>query len=648
MTKQAYDGSNIEIISDENTSSRVLSKKWSSIVAVIGISMSLFHIYFVGFRPITPWILYSIHLCFAIVLTFLLYPATKKAAKDKVPFYDLIFITAGIIATIYIINQMDQLIYRIGISPTKWDILISTIVILLVLEITRRTTGKILPIIGLSFLLYAKLGNYIPGMLGHRGYSWARIISYMTGLDAIFSVPIGASATFVFLFILFSAFLHTSGAGKFFIDFALGLTGSTRGGPAKTAVVASALFGTVSGNSAANVVSTGAFTIPLMKSIGYKSTFAGAVEAVASTGGQIMPPILGSAAFILAQLVGAPYLRVVSASVIPALLYFITVFLMIDLEAIKSNLSGIPKDELPSVKKVIIRRGHLIIPVFVLIYVLVIMRASPIKAALYAIVSTVLITAFKRDTRFSLSKILQTMSQGANSTLGMISACATAGIVIGVLNLTGTGLKFAGAVISLSGGLLPLALVLTMVASIILGMGLPTTAAYMICAAVVAPALVQMGVPSLSAHMFVFYFACISAITPPIALAAYAGAGIAKADPMKVALTACKLGITAFIVPYLFIYGPSLLWEGAIGGIIVSAATALIGVGALACSIQNTLFTMSINLVERLLLLFAAITLIKPGMVTDLLGFGLVVLIIVVVRFRYKKAEKQRKQELSK
>lgn len=638
MTDETTNKVNTELES-EGIIKRELQGFWERVVFIIGIAMSLFHIYFLAVKPITPWLLYTAHLGFGIVLTFLLYPGARKSSKNSIHIIDLILIVAGISASIYIAVEMEGLIYRIGISPTMWDIAASLTIILLVLEMTRRTTGMILPSIAAIFLLYARFGNYIPGLLGHRGYNWPKIISYMIGLDAIYSVPLGASASFVFLFILFSAFLNSSGAGKFFIDFSLGLTGSTRGGPAKTAVVASALFGTVSGNSAANVVSTGAFTIPLMKSIGYKPKFAGAVEAVASTGGQIMPPILGSAAFILAQLVGIPYLRVVTASIIPAILYFLTVFIMIDLEAIKLDLKGLPKEQLPNLKQVITKRGHLILPIFVLMYVLVVLKASPIKAAVWAIISTIVVTSIRRETRMGLGKICNGLSQGANSALGMIAACATAGIVIGVLNLTGTGLKFAGAVISLSGGLLPLALVLTMSASIILGMGLPTTASYLICAAVIAPALVQMGVSNLAAHMFVFYFACISAITPPVALAAYAGAGIAKAKPFEVALIACKLGITAFIVPFLFIYGPPLLWEGSAGSIALSTFTSIIGVSALACGIQNRVFHLRINMIERILLVVSAISLIKPGILTDILGFGLFTIVVVLAFIKNRKKQ---------
>lgn len=623
-----------EELAEEGSKKRALPAVWAKAVWITGIAMSLFHIYFVGFSPITPWILYTAHLCFALILTLTLYTARKAEKGGKVPLHDIALIIAVVASWIYLLAEMDTIIYRIGIMPTTPDMIVSVVIVLLVLEITRRTNGNILPVIAILFIVYAKFGNFIPGIFGHRGYSWNRIMSYLIGFDAIFSVPLGVSATFVFMFLVFTAFLHFSGVGAFFIDFALGLTGSTRGGPAKAAVVASALFGTVSGNSAANVVGTGSFTIPLMKSIGYSPTFAGAVEAVASTGGQIMPPILGSAAFILAQLIGAPYSTVMVASIIPAVLYFVTVFLMVDLEAVRTGLKGLSKEKTPDLKKVIMTQGYLFLPIFVIVFVLLVLKASPVKAALYATAAAILVSLFRKETRMGPKKILDALSEAATSSLGMVAACATAGIVIGVLNLTGAGLKFANAIISFSGGNLPFALVLTMVATTILGMGLPTTASYLITAAVVAPALIEMGVSNLAAHMFVFYYACLSAITPPVALAAYAAAGIAKASPMKIAIIACKLGITAFIIPFMFIYGPSLLFQGSISEILGSSATALFGVTVLSFGMQGQMFSVRLAAIERILMVAAALLLIDPGLTTDLIGMSLVAAAFVSTRVR--------------
>ncbi len=612
-----------------------IQKKIFTFVAVF---MSLFHLYVLGFNPVTPWILYTVHLGLGALLVFLSHPMRRVSGASKLFILDFILIAGTIFSSIYLIKEMDELIYRIGVAPTTLDLIVSAILIVVVLEITRRTTGLILPVLAVLFILYAHFGKYLPGFLGHRGYEWDRIFSYLNSLDAIFSVPIGASASFVFLFILFGSFLSGTGGSQFFINFAIGATGSKRGGPAKAAVLSSALFGSVSGNSVANVVSTGVFTIPLMKKIGYTPRYAGAVESVASTGGQIMPPILGSAAFIMAQLVGVPYLDIVMASIIPALLYFATVFMMIDLQAAKLGLKGMPKDSLPNLKEVMKREGHLFIPLLVLIFVMTILKASPIKAAIWAIASTIIVSFLKKQTRLNLRKLIECLANGARSALGMIAACATAGLIIGVLNLTGAGLKFATVILSFSGGSLPFALVLTMCATIILGMGLPTTAAYLITAAVVAPALVQMGVSTIAAHMFVFYFACLSAFTPPVALAAYAAAGIAKAKPMQVAFTAMKIGIVAFIIPFVFVYGPPILLDGSIGEVALSTITALIGALTLASAVEGWFLGRHSNIVVRMLLLISSILLIVPGGFTDILGIAFV--LICVIQRRLLKTKK--------
>lgn len=631
-------------LENEGLQKRELIGTWSKTIYLVGVLMSLFHIYCLAIRPTTPWIIYSGHIGFGFILTLALYCGSQKANRNIIPVYDLILMALSIFAVMYMIIEMDELIFRIGVSPTPMDLVVSVIVILMVLEITRRTCGNILPGIAIVFILYAHFGKYVPGLLGHRGYSWSKILSYMIGLDAIFSTPIGASASMVFLFVVFGAFLSASGSGKFFIDFALSISGRKRGGPAKVAVISSALFGTVSGNSVANVVSTGSYTIPMMKSVGYRPSFAAAVEATASTGGQIVPPILGSAAFIMAQLIGEPYSRIVLASIIPAFLYFFTVFLMVDLEAIKYDLKGIPDEKLPVFKYVIFHQGYLVLPLVALIVVLSVLNASPIRAAIWAIITAIAVTYVRKDTRMGIKGIANALAQGANSSVSIIASCATAGIVVGVLNLTGAGLKFASAIISLSGGILPIALVLTMVTSLILGMGLPTTASYLICAAVTAPVLVQMGLTLIAAHMFVFYFACISAFTPPVALAAYAGAGIAKAKPIEVAFTACKIGISAFIIPFMFAYGPSLLWGGSIGVVLTSALTALIGVTALSFGLQNRIFRIKVNRFESIVLCGASMLLIKPGFTTDVLGFFICFAVIITAYLREKSAIKEQKQ----
>ena len=607
-------------------------------VFLLAILMSLFHIYALSIQAVTMWYVYTFHVGMGALLTLALYRGTRKSSTKSIPFYDYLIIGATVFAFGYLMVEVDDLVYRIGVAPTDLDVLVAAIMTLVVLEFTRRTCGNILPFIAIIFLAYARFGHLLPGKYGHREYSWGKTLSYLMGLDGIFSTPVQASASFVFLFILFGAFLAASGASKFFIDLATSVSGAYRGGPAKVAVIASALFGTVSGNSVANVVSSGAFTIPLMKSVGYQNRFAGAVEATASTGGQIMPPILGSAAFIMAALIGIPYIEIVKASAIPALLYFYTVFITVDLEAVKYNLCGLPKDKLPVLKTVIAREGYLILPLFVLIASLAVLDFTPIRASIWGIITAIVVTYFRRETRIGIRGIFKALSEGATSACGVIAACATAGIVIGVLNMSGAGLKLAGAIVALSGGNLWVALVMTMITCLILGMGLPTTAAYLICASVAVPALAKLGVPILAAHMFVFYFACISAITPPVALAAYAGAGIAKADPMEVALTACKLGATAFIIPYMFIFGPSLLSVGTTSEILLTVVSALIGSTLLACGFQRQAFPLKLGNFSAILITLCGVLLIEPGIYTDLIGLATASIVLIVTYLRNKKA----------
>ncbi len=599
-------------------------------IIVLSMIVCLYHIYILGFHPMVPWIFYTIHVSSAIILILSIYPGRGRCNFfDKL--IDFVYISLMIWSSVYLISQMNQLINRMATSPTTLDILAAGILITLTLETTRRTSGLILPSLAICFILYAKFGYYLPGILGHRGYSWGRIIGYLTGFDGIFSSPVSATANFVFIFVVFGSFLGSSGAGKFFINFALGVAGRRRGGPAKAGIFASALMGTVSGTSVTNVVTTGSFTIPLMKKIGYSPGFAGAVESVASTGGQIMPPILGSAAFIMASLTGTPYLDIVVASIVPALLFFVAVYVMVDLEAAKIGLTGLEKDEVPNLINTLKKQGYLIVPLVVLIFVLTILKSSPNKAALWAILSVLLVSSLSKNTFMNPNKILGALVNSSTSAIGIISACATAGIIIGVLNLTGVGLKFASLIISFSGNILLIALFLTMIACLVLGMGLPTAASYVITASVMAPALVEMGVPLLAAHLFVFYYACLSAITPPVALAAFAGAGVANAKPMEVAFLSVKLGVAAFIVPFMFVYNPTILLSGTVLKILISLITSLIGTFSLATAAQGWFLGKKINILLRTLFLVSSFVLIKSGVISDIIGLVIVAIVVVAI-----------------
>ena len=613
-----------EKIGEEGYSARTLTGFTYRLFLCIGLVMALFHIYFLGYSSLEPWILYYTHLGFGLALAYLLYPFSAKSNASRPGAADIGLIVLSVAACAYFIISMNEIVFRIGVSPTPLDLVFSSLVILLVLEMTRRTNGFVLPLIAVLFILYGLYGNILPYSFGgHRGYSFSRLISYLVGMDAMLSTPLATVASFVFLFFLFSSFLASTGAGQFFIDLALGLAGGTRGGPAKVAVIGSALFGMISGSSSANVVASGTFTIPMMIKTGYSPRFSAAVESVASTGGQMTPPILGAAAFIIAELTGTPYLDIALATVIPALLYFTSIYYMIDLEALKLSLMGHKAEDLPNVRSLIVRRGHLLIPILVLLYVMIVMKASVVKAAIFGIYATVLCTFLRRDTRITVNKAVAGIADGAKQAVGLISACATAGLIIGVLNMTGTGLKFAGAVIAFSGGSIPVALFLTMCASLVLGMGLPTAAAYLICAAVVAPALTGLGVPVLTANLFIFYFACLSAITPPVALAAFTASFLARSNPMSVAFTAVRLGFVAFIVPYMFVYAPSLLFQGSPLTIATTIVTALAGVVFIGSALQGYFLGARLPAASRVLFFAAAITLIIPGYLTDGIGAGL-------------------------
>jgi TRAP transporter 4TM/12TM fusion protein len=454
--------------------------------------------------------------------------------------------------------------------------------------------------------------------------------------EGILGTPIAVAATFIFLFILFGAFLDKTGIGKFFIDFANAIAGKAVGGPAKVAVLSSALTGTISGSSVANTVGTGSFTIPLMKSLGYRPEFAGAVEAAASTGGQIMPPIMGAAAFLMAEFIGIPYSSIAKAAVIPALLYFTGIWIMVDLEARKTGMKGLDASKLPKLAKVLKERWYLLTPIVVIVYMLM-SGTTPIKAALFGILSAIIVGMFKRETRMDIKRLLETLEIGAKSALGVSIACACAGIIVGTVTLTGLGLKMGNGLVELAGGYLLPTLVLTMISSLILGMGAPTTANYIITSTIAAPALLKLNVNPLTAHMFVFYFGIIADITPPVALAAFAGSAIAKSDPIKTAFNASKLAIAAFLIPYMFVLNPQLLLiDTTVAEIIQITITSLIGMLGIGIAMQGYIFG-KVNWILRIIFLLGGLALIDPGLLTDLIGIGAVGLGILYQWNKYKK-----------
>jgi TRAP transporter 4TM/12TM fusion protein len=507
------------------------------------------------------------------------------------------------------------------VVPHPADYIFGRALTLMILEATPRATGWALPVTAILFVAYGlTLGNQSFGIMLDQ--------LYLT-TEGIFGIPIYVSATYVMLFILFGAFVERSGAGQLFMDFALAIAGHTSGGPAKVAVISSSLFGTVSGSAVANVMTTGTFTIPLMKRTGYRPAFAGAVEAVASTGGQLMPPIMGAAAFVMAEFLGVSYLTVAVFAILPAVLYYVAVFMAVHFEAKRIGLVGIPKADLPRLREVFVERGHLAIPLFVIIAVLL-TGYSAAYAALCGIASVIPSTWLRASTRktFTPLAIVEALEAGARNTVVVALACACAGLVIGVITLTGLGLTFTGVVLALSQNSLLLALLLTMVAGIILGMGLPTTPAYIVQVALLVPALVKLGVRVEAAHLFVLYFAVLSAITPPVALAVYAANGISRGTLMETSWAAVKLGMTGYIIPFMFVFGPSLLLIGDGVEVLEAAITATIGVICLAASLHGYFFFGPTRIWERLLLIVAAFVLIKPGLASDLVGLVLIAVTI--------------------
>lgn len=616
---------------DKESAFRRLSGFQMRLVSSIAILFSLFQLYTGAMGILPAQLQRSIHLTFVFVLVYLLYPSSSKMRKDSIHWADIALAILGGASTLYVTLNYEALLYRAGDYVTL-DILIGGIAILLVLEGARRVVGLPIAIIASVFLLYAKVGPYMPGFLNHRGYSVERIISHMYyTTEGVLGVPIGVAATFIFLFILFGAFLEKTGIGKFFIDLANSIAGFAAGGPAKVAVLTSALEGTVSGSSVANTVGSGSFTIPLMKSLGYKPEFAGAVEAAASTGGQIMPPIMGAAAFLMAEFIGMPYMDIAKAAAIPALLYFTGIWIMVHFEAKKLGMRGLSKEELPKLSKVLMERGYLFLPLVGIIYFLV-EGSTPIKAALYGLILAILASFIRKDTRLSVKDFLEALETGARNALGVSIACACAGIIVGTITLTGLGLKLGNGLIGLSGGNLILTLIFTMITSLILGMGAPTTANYIITSTIAAPAIVMLGVPVLAAHMFTFYFGIIADITPPVALAAFAGSAIAKSDPLKTGINASKLAIAAFIIPYVFVFNPALLLINTtplqVVQIIVTSILGMVGIGAA----MEGYFLTHTNKLERILFLAGGLLLVDPGAMTDLIG-----LVVLGALFVYQK-----------
>ncbi len=606
------------------------------VVAGLALSASLFHLYTAAFGLLSAMYQRGVHWMFMGSLIFLIYPFSKSRPRNKIDIWD--WVLAGLMAAgcINILLNWDAIAMREGM-PIPSDIYIGIMMIVLVIEAGRRSMGWPLPIVAIIALAYAIFGPYFPGVLAHGGFPLEELAPFQyLRTDGIFGVPLGVSASFIFLFVLFGAILSVSGAGQFFIDLSLAVTGRSQGGPGKAAVVASGLMGTVSGSSVANAVTTGAFTIPLMKKAGYTPNFAGAVVAASSTGGQVMPPVMGAAAFIMAQFLGISYWDIVVAAAIPATLYFISIVAMVHFRAGKRGIQSLTGETAPRVGRVLKEGWHLLLPIITLVAFLA-LGYSAVKAVFWSIVIMVAVSWIgKPEYRMTPKRILNALIDGGLGAVEVAAACACSGLVIGVIGITGIGLAFSSFVINLSQGILPLALVLTMIGSIILGMGVPTTAQYIITSTLAAPALYQMGVPLMSAHLFCLYFGVLADVTPPVALATYAAAGIAGSNAMKTGFTALVTAMAGFVVPYMFIYNPHLLFQGNIVQIGLSFATALMGIIGLSAGVQGY-YIAPLSVIERAALLAVPFLLIVPNWTTDAAGLAILVGVYVLQKMKAKK-----------
>jgi TRAP transporter 4TM/12TM fusion protein len=626
-----------------NLSSYINRLSLKNVRELLAILLSGFAIYTAAFGVQPDFIQTSVHLSLALILVFTL--SANKAPSSLKIVYDwslavLAFITIGYHFIFY-----NEVAAREGVL-TNTEFWLGIGAIALLLEGTRRIMGWPLVILALIFILYTFFGPYLPELFEHRGYDLERVISQIyLGADGIFGTPLFVSSTFVVLIVIFGALLEISGASGVLMDIATALTGRARGGPAKAAVVGSSLMGMISGTAVANVLTTGTISIPLMKRTGYRPAVAGAIEAVASTGGQLMPPIMGAAAFIMADITETPYTTIALAAIIPSVLYYIAVFFAVHLEAVKMNICPVEDGDLPKIVQTFRHGGHLLLSIVIFILMLA-FGYSIMFSSLYAIFGVVLLSFLRKWTRLTPKRLLTALINGAEAVLTVALATGTAGIIIAIISLTGLGLVFSTLIITASDGNLFIALALTMLSSLVLGMGLPTAAAYILVATLTAPALVELGVNLLAAHFFVFYSAMLSAITPPVALAAYAASGIANANPIRIAIIAVKFGLAAFIVPYFFVLNPALLGQGTLTQVGSAFVLAVLAAVAMAAAVQGW-FLVKLNLIERIAIAAVVFLLFIPDTTSNISGLTVLVLVVIwqVIRRRSIKNNMQNLSE---
>lgn len=637
--REAQEKEAAEAAAKFDAESRVRSVSWKPLgllLTGVAIFISVYHMYTAYFGAPPTLIHRSLHVSMMLFLVFMLYPPMRKARSNLWLGIDAVLALASLVPTIYMSMNYEQVVLQAG-RFTSSDIVVATLLVVLVLEAARRVTGVALPILAILFILFGMYGREMPGLLRHRGYDWDTLAyQFFATTEGIYGTAVGVAASYIILFILFGAFLAKSGMSQMFNDLALAIAGQTRGGPAKVATIASGFMGSINGSAIANVVSTGAFTIPLMKKVGYTRTFAGAVESTASVGGQILPPIMGAAAFIMAETIGVPYTTVAIAAIVPALLYYISIIVQIHLRATRLGLKGVSKDNLPAVIDVLKVRGHLLLPLVFLIYMLFFSGRTILYSALLTILVTIAIAMLRKTTRMSLRDILGALEDGARSTLGVAVACASVGVIVGVVTISGFGVTLASAIVQLSGGVLFWTLFFTMIACLVLGMGLPSIPAYIITATMAAPALVTLGVEPIVAHLFVFYFGLFANITPPVALAAFAAAGISGGKPMKTGVAAFWLAAAGFVIPYLFVYNPDLLLRDVafVDGVVVVFA-ALVTILVVSVALEGH-FMERMAWYLRIVLAGGGILLMTSNMLYVLGGVAIIVVVLGIQMLKAK------------
>ncbi len=632
-------------LSEQQSKMRNLKGNWALIITIISVIASLFHLYTGGYRPFPAMVQRPVHMAFILFLTFILYPSSEKIDKNKNPgLLDVILAAISVWSSLYLVYHYRAIAMRGGYA-TQSDIIMGVIFCIIILIAAVRVMGWIIPILSIIGVSYLFVGPYMPGIIKHGGFGLQRVIAHMyMGMEGLFSTTTGVAATYVYLFVLFGAFLNKSGTTKLFANLALAATGHTAGGPAKVAVIASGLMGTIQGSSAANVAATGPFTIPLMKSLGFKSYFAAAVEAVASCGGQFLPPVMGASAFIMAEYLGKPYSYVAVGAVLPAILYYAAVYYQVHLRAKKIGLEGFSKNRMPALKGVFLKQGHMLLPIVILITMMV-LKFTALFAAFFSTMAIVVISALRKETRMSLINIIEALELGARNVISTSICCCAIGFVVGSISLSGLGMLLTQQIVRLGESSLLLTLIVSAVSSLVLSMGLDTTSVYIITATLVAPGLVILGIAPLVAHLFCYYWGGVSAITPPVALAAYVGSAIAGSNIMQTGFTAMRLGIAAYLVPFYFIYHPALLPRGehSLLEVIIAFGFGLVAVLCMGILGEQYLFR-QLPWYKSFLLIAAVILIISPNFLTEVVAVFLL-LFVVISEYIKRPGEKQSQLE---